>query len=183
MALQIHFILPPVFDIGPNLTKSLHQLGAQIVSVTDDLKAEMDAKFADLTASGSQATDVILTAVNAVHDQVMGTLADLQGQLATALQNANDPAMANTVRAAMTAGFDNAKADLEAKKQAIIAAVQNVPTAPAPTPTPTPEPPPAPTPTPGPDVPTAPPPDQPAPVAPTPTPPDQGTPIPPAPPA
>lgn len=120
MSCSIYFVLPPVFDIGPNLQK----LGAKIVAVLDDLSTDLNAKLEDLKTSGTAAQEAILAAVNAEHDAVTKALTDLQAKLDAALASGGaDPAAVQAFKDNMATSFDAIKADLDTKKNAITDAV------------------------------------------------------------
>ena len=94
--ITFNIILPPnfVIDIGPNLQQS----GAQIVSAITDLKAELEAKFAEsMQASADE------------HAQVMGAVQALQDQLAAQAAAAGTPEELDAFRATMASGFDSLK--------------------------------------------------------------------------
>lgn len=124
MSLTINIILPPTFDVGPNL---IQQLGAQMATVLEDISADFSAKFDDLKAQGASAQEAIISAVTtattAQHDQVMQVISDLQGKLTIALGNTTDPAAVQALRDNVTSQFEGLKADLTTKKDAIVSAV------------------------------------------------------------
>jgi hypothetical protein len=123
MGITINIIVPPCFDLGPNV---LQQLGAKIVDGFDDLQADLDTKLADLQASGEQTTGVIVAALDTKHQQVMAAVTKLQNDLQAALGQATDPASFQRFKDTMGTSIDQLKTNLQTKQDQIVAAIQGI---------------------------------------------------------